>query len=59
MKLQEMIYTTIFNEPNLKILIDRLNRDINVPIISEKTEEKILEHIIHHFKVIVHDSLFK
>lgn len=57
MKLNAIIYDIIFDEKNMNKFIDRINRDINIPIISEKTERKILENLIHHFKKIVHDSL--
>ena len=31
----------LFNEENKKKIIDELNKNVNIPIINEKTEEKV------------------
>ena len=40
--LQKMVMEYLFNEENKQKVIDELNKNVNVPIINEDTEEKNL-----------------
>tara|TARA_Y100000310_G_C20508152_1_gene727436 strand:+ start:489 stop:662 length:174 start_codon:yes stop_codon:yes gene_type:complete len=41
MNLQEMAVAHFFSDKNKKKIIDKLNDNINIPFLNEKTEEKI------------------
>lgn len=41
--LEKMIADYLFNDETKAKVIKKLNEDINIPIINEKTEAKILE----------------
>jgi hypothetical protein len=41
MNLQEMMVSHFFSEENKKKIIEKINDNVNIPIINEKTEEKI------------------
>ena len=49
MNLQEMMVSHFFSEENKKKIIEKINDNVNIPIINEKTEEKIFTAI---FEVI-------
>jgi nucleoid DNA-binding protein len=49
MNLQEMMVSHFFSEENKKKIIEKINDNVNIPIINEKTEEKIFTTI---FEVI-------
>tara|TARA_R100001530_G_scaffold113087_1_gene80070 strand:+ start:203 stop:382 length:180 start_codon:yes stop_codon:yes gene_type:complete len=42
MKIQDLIVQYLFNSETEEALIKALNENINIPIIGEKTEEKII-----------------
>ena len=42
MKIQELIVQYLFNDETKETLVKALNENINIPIIGEKTEEKII-----------------
>jgi len=41
MDLKDMAIAHFFSEENKKKMIEKINDNINIPIINEKTEEKI------------------
>ena len=45
MNIQELIVQYLFNEDSKETLVKALNDNINIPIIGEKTEEKIIRAI--------------
>ena len=45
MNLQEIAVNHFFSDENKKKMIEKLNDNINIPIINEKTEEKIFTTI--------------
>ena len=42
MSLVDMVSAHLFNEDTKKSIIDGLNEKVDIPIINERTEEKIL-----------------
>lgn len=57
--IQKMIMEYLFNNDNKEKIIDELNKNINIPIINEDTEEKILEAIYGVFENVMGDILSK
>ena len=57
--IQKMIMEYLFNGENKEKIIDELNKNINIPIINEETEEKILEAIYGVFETGKGDVLSK
>ena len=57
--IQKMIMEYLFNGENKEKIIDELNKNINIPIINEETEEKILEAIYGVFENVMGDVLLK
>ena len=51
--IQKMIMEYLFNGENKEKIIDELNKNINIPIINEDTEEKILEAIYGVFENVI------
>ena len=49
----------IFNDEMKDKLIKKMNENVNIPIISEKTEEKILIAIWESVEEVVKDALIK
>ena len=45
MSLVDMVSSHLFNDSTKKAIIDGLNERIDIPIINEKTEEKVLSAI--------------
>ena len=45
MTLQEIVAAHLFNEDTKEAIIDGLNKNIDIPLINEKTEEKVLTAI--------------
>ena len=45
MNIQSLIAQYLFNKETKEILVKELNENINIPIIGEKTEEKIIRAI--------------
>jgi hypothetical protein len=45
MNIQSLIAQYLFNEDTKEMLVKELNENINIPIIGEKTEEKIIRAI--------------
>ena len=57
--IQKMIMEYLFNGENKEKIIDEQNKNINIPIINEETEEKILEAIYGVFENVMGDVLSK
>jgi len=45
MTLQEIVAAHLFNDDTKEAIIDGLNKSIDIPLINEKTEEKLLTAI--------------
>lgn len=57
MDLKNMIVDYIFNDEMKEKIVKELNDNVDVPIISEKTEEKILTAIWESVEEVVKDAL--
>ena len=57
--LQKMVMEYLFNEENKQKVIDELNKNVNVPIINEDTEEKIISAIYGGFEDVMGKVLNK
>tara|TARA_R100000388_G_C7146970_1_gene112703 strand:+ start:215 stop:373 length:159 start_codon:yes stop_codon:yes gene_type:complete len=49
----------LFNEENKQKVIDELNKNVNIPIINEDTEEKIISAIYEVFEDVMGKVLKK
>lgn len=59
MDLKEMIADYVFNDDMKAKIIDKLNENVDVPFISEKTEEKILSAIYDSVEDVVKEAILK
>ena len=59
MNLKEMIADYIFNDEMKDKIIKKLNDNVDVPFISEKTEEKILIAIYDSVEDVVKEAILK
>ena len=59
MNVQELIAQYLFNEETKETLVKALNDNINIPIIGEKTEEKIIRAIWDTVEEVIKKALFK
>ena len=59
MDLKEMIANYIFNDEMKDKIIKKLNDNVDVPFISEKTEEKILIAIYDSVEDVVKEAILK
>lgn len=59
MNLQEMIMSYLFNEENKQKIINELNKSVNIPIINEDTEEKVISAIYNVFEDVMGKVLKK
>tara|TARA_E500000305_G_C3873742_1_gene166387 strand:- start:277 stop:459 length:183 start_codon:yes stop_codon:yes gene_type:complete len=59
MAFKHLVVQYLFNDETKKKVIKELNENINVPIISEKTEEKILEGIWESFEAVLKNAILK
>ena len=59
MDLKEMIASHIFNDEMKDKVIKALNENINIPIIGEDTEEKILTAIYDSIEDVVKKAILK
>ena len=59
MNIQELIAQYLFNEETKKTLVKELNKNINIPIIGEKTEEKIIRAIWDTIEEVLKKVIFK
>tara|TARA_R100001594_G_scaffold23144_1_gene44876 strand:- start:773 stop:937 length:165 start_codon:yes stop_codon:yes gene_type:complete len=54
-----MVMEYLFNEDNKQKVIDELNKNVNIPIINEDTEEKIISAIYEVFEDVMGKVLNK
>ena len=57
--LQKMVMEYLFNEDKKQKVIDELNKNVNIPIINEDTEEKIISAIYEVFEDVMGKVLNK
>ena len=57
--IQEMIMKYLFNDENRDKIISELNKNVNIPIINEDTEEKIIAAIYDVFEDVMGKVLSK
>lgn len=55
----KMIMDYLFNGDNKAKIVSELNKNINIPIINEKTEEKIIEAIYEVFENVMGEVIEK
>ena len=55
----KMIMDYLFNGENKDKIVSELNKNINIPIINEKTEEKIIEAIYEVFENVMGEVIGK
>ena len=59
MNIQTLIAQYLFNKSTKETLVKALNENINIPIIGEKTEEKIIRAIWDTVEEVFKKTLFK
>ena len=59
MDLKQMIADYVFNDEMKEKIIKKLNDNVDVPFISEKTEEKILIAIYDSVEDVVKEAILK
>tara|TARA_R100000781_G_C3968469_1_gene89272 strand:+ start:206 stop:385 length:180 start_codon:yes stop_codon:yes gene_type:complete len=59
MDLKNMIVDYIFNDEMKEKIVKELNDNVDVPIISEKTEEKILTAIYDSVEEVIKKAILK
>ncbi len=59
MNLKQVVADYLFNDEMKAKIIDRLNDNVDVPFISEKTEEKILTAIYDSIEEVVKGAILK
>tara|TARA_A100001011_G_C14284787_1_gene833142 strand:- start:1234 stop:1410 length:177 start_codon:yes stop_codon:yes gene_type:complete len=57
--IQKMIMEYLFNDDNKQKIIDELNKSVNIPIINEDTEEKVIAAIYNVFEDVMGKVLSK
>ena len=57
--IQKMIMEYLFNDDNKAKIIDELNKNVNIPIIIEDTEEKVIAAIYNVFEDVMGKVLSK
>ena len=55
----KMIMDYLFNGDNKAKIVSELNKNINIPIINENTEEKIIEAIYEVFENVMGEVIVK
>tara|TARA_Y100001937_G_scaffold94629_1_gene128358 strand:- start:1154 stop:1330 length:177 start_codon:yes stop_codon:yes gene_type:complete len=57
--INKMIMEYLFNEDNKAKIIEELNKNVNIPIINEDTEEKVISAIYNVFQDVMGKVLSK
>lgn len=57
--MQKMIADYIFNDKMKEKIVKELNENVNIPIINEKTEGKIIEAIYESVEAVVKGVILK
>ena len=59
MDLKNMVADYIFNDEMKEKIVKELNDNVNIPIINEKTEAKILEAVYESVEQVVKKAIMK
>ena len=59
MDIKHMIIDYIFNDEMKEKIVKELNENVDIPIISEKTEEKILTAIYDSVEEVIKKAILK
>ena len=59
MDLKQMVVDYVFNDEMKEKIVKELNENINIPIISERTEEKILDAIYDSVEEVIKKAIMK
>ena len=59
MDLKEMIADYIFNDEMKEKIVKELNDNVNIPIISEKTEGKIIDALYDSVEEVIKKAILK
>tara|TARA_R110002012_G_scaffold172892_8_gene337706 strand:- start:289 stop:468 length:180 start_codon:yes stop_codon:yes gene_type:complete len=59
MDMKDMIANYIFNDEMKEKIVKELNENVNIPIINEKTEGKIIEAIYESVEAVVKGVILK
>ena len=59
MDLKHMVVDYIFNDEMKEKIVKELNENVNIPIISEKTEEKILDAVYDSVEEVIKKAILK
>tara|TARA_R100000315_G_C5208792_1_gene123716 strand:- start:779 stop:958 length:180 start_codon:yes stop_codon:yes gene_type:complete len=59
MDIKQMIVDYIFNDEMKEKIIKELNANVDVPFISEKTEEKILDAVYDSVEEVIKKAILK
>jgi len=59
MNIQQVLIEYLFNEETKDEIIKGLNENIDIPIINEKTEAKILEAVYETVEAVMKNVLLK
>ena len=59
MDLKQMVVEYIFNDEMKSKIVKELNENINIPIISEKTEGKILDAVYDSIEEVIKKAILK
>ena len=59
MDLKNMVVNYIFNDEMKEKIVKELNDNVNIPIISEKTEEKIIDALYDSVEEVIKKAILK
>ena len=59
MNLGNLVAEYLFSDDNKAKIVSELNKNVNIPIINEKTEAKIIETIYEVFEQVLRASILK
>ena len=59
MNLGNLVAEYLFSDDNKAKIVSELNKNVNIPIINEKTEAKIIETIYEVFEQVIRASILK
>ena len=59
MDLKHIVVDYIFNDEMKEKIVKELNENVNIPIISEKTEEKILDAVYDSVEEVIKKAILK
>ena len=59
MDLKNIVVNYIFNDEMKEKIVKELNDNVNIPIISEKTEEKIIDALYDSVEEVIKKAILK